>query len=78
MKLTSYFTGVVEKLNNKILRKNNTKYSNEYDDIHTNNNTHLNWNPNGLYEEAFDKINIGNNWFFHNQTFNNVDNLINE
>ena len=24
---------------------------------------------------TFDKINIGNNWFFHNQTFNNVDNL---
>ena len=35
MKFTSYFSGVVEKLNNKILRKNNSKYSNEYDDNHS-------------------------------------------
>ena len=38
MKFTSYFSGVVEKLNNKILRKNNSKYSNEYDDNQYDNN----------------------------------------
>jgi hypothetical protein len=75
MKLTSYFSGVVEKINNKILKKNSTKYSNEYDDNHTNTNTekkneknNISDNKKYLFKNEIDnEINVSNknNDFFH-------------
>ena len=47
-------------------------FSDNLIDIHTNNNTHLNWNSNGLYEEALDKINIENNSQKMNSSFINI------
>ena len=52
------------------VKQNN--FSENLKDIHTNNNTHLNWNPNGLYEEAFDKINIETNSKKMNSSFINI------
>jgi hypothetical protein len=47
-------------------------FSDNLKDIHTNNNTHLNWNSNGLNEEALDKINIENNSQKMNSSFINI------
>ena len=76
MKLTSYFSGVVEKINNKILKKNSTKYSNEYDDNHTiytntekkNQKNNISDNKKYLFKNEIDnEINVSNknNDFFH-------------